>query len=409
MYSNNSRFSRPRSGSSRSSGGSASFGGTRYGGGRSNGRKGLKQNIHHSKFIKAAKPVEAEQYVPTNTFSDFNLHVLLKKNIDEKGYVTPSSIQDQAIPPALEGKDIVGIANTGTGKTAAFALPMLNIMLNDKSKRAIVIAPTRELAEQIEQECRSFAKASGLSGALLIGGAAMGPQLRDLRDQPNVVIGTPGRIKDHVERGSLNLSQFSIVVLDEVDRMLDMGFINDIRFILSETNDDRQCLFFSATLDPKIQQLIGSFLTNPVTISVRTSENSDNVHQDVVFYNHSSEKLDKLHDVLITAGVEKAIIFDETKRGVEKLGMELQSRGFKVDALHGDKSQGQRAKALRRFKSNEINFLVATDVAARGIDVVDITHVINYSTPNTYDDYTHRIGRAGRAGRVGYALTFVNK
>lgn len=383
------------------------MGGNRY---NSRPKRGnAKQNIHPSKFIKQAKPVEAAVYVPTYSFADFDVHPTIKQNINNKGYINPSPIQDQAIPQGLEGKDIIGVANTGTGKTAAFAIPLLNAIMHDKSKRALILAPTRELAEQIEQELRSFAKGSGLFGALLIGGAPMGPQLRDLRDQPNVVIGTPGRIKDHAERGSLRLNQFNIVVLDEVDRMLDMGFINDIRGILSEAQQERQSFFFSATLDAKIKILVDSFLSDPVTISVRTSETSDNVNQDVVYYQGYSEKIDKLHDVLISEGVEKTIIFDETKRGVEKLGQELQSRGFKVDALHGDKTQGQRAKAMRRFKNNEINVLVATDVAARGIDVADITHVINYSTPNTYDDYTHRIGRAGRAGRIGYALTFLNK
>jgi len=408
MYSNNSRFSRQRrTGGNRQQSGSYSVGGNRYNPRPKRGNQ--KQNIHPSKFIKQATASEATVYVPTHSFADFAIHELIKNNLTAKGYETPSAIQDQAIPAALEGKDIVGIANTGTGKTAAFAVPMLNAMLNDKTKRALVIAPTRELAEQIEQECRSFAKGSGLFGTLLIGGAPMGPQLRDLRERPNVVIGTPGRIKDHSERGTLELKDFSIVVLDEVDRMLDMGFINDIRFLLGETNPVRQSLFFSATLDPKIKQLIGSFLTDPITVSVRTSENSDSVHQDVIYYQHNAEKIDKLHDVLVADGVEKIIIFDETKRGVERLGQELQVRGFKVDALHGDKTQGQRAKAMRRFKNNEINVLVATDVAARGIDVKDITHVINYSTPNTYDDYTHRIGRAGRAGRIGYAYTFVSR
>lgn len=407
MYSNNSRFTRQRNKNSKSQPGSFSYGGRRY---NSRPKRGnAKQNIHPSKFIKRASIVEEKIYVPTNSFADFDIHPIIKRNITNKGYINPSAIQDQAIPHGLDGKDVIGIANTGTGKTAAFAIPLLNSILHDKSKRALILAPTRELAEQIEQELRSFGKNSGLFGALLIGGAPIGPQLRDLRDQPNVVIGTPGRVKDHAERGSLNLSQFNIVVLDEVDRMLDMGFINDIREILNETQDDKQSFFFSATLDSKIKVLVDSFLKDPVTVSVRTGETSDNVHQDVVYYTHGGDKIEKLHDVLVSENLSKAIIFDETKRGVEKLGKELSERGFKVDALHGDKTQGQRAKALRRFKSNEINVLVATDVAARGIDVIDITHVINYSTPNTYDDYTHRIGRAGRAGRVGYALTFVNK
>jgi superfamily II DNA/RNA helicase len=333
---------------------------------------------------------------------------MLKANLAAKGYTTPTPIQDQSIPHALTGKDIIGIANTGTGKTAAFILPVLNRLLSEPTSRALIIAPTRELAQQIESECREIAKGSGLFGTLLIGGTPMGPQLRDLRDVPNIVFGTPGRIKDHLERGSLRLSGFNLIVLDEVDRMLDMGFINDVRFILNSLADKRQSFFFSATLEGTVRDLIQTFANDPVTIMIKSGATSENVHQDIVRYQSSSDKMEKLHDILNKAEVEKIILFDETQRSVERLSQELAARGFKADAIHGGKSQGQRQRALKRFKQNEINILVATDVAARGIDVVDITHVINYSQPQSYDDYVHRIGRAGRAGRVGYALTFVN-
>ncbi len=391
----------------------------RYSSARTNGRSGhssrpparrggAKQYIDPRKFISAAKPlVEAPAYVATHKFEDFEIHPLLKQNIIAKGFVTPSPIQDQSIPLALQGRDIVGIANTGTGKTAAFAIPIIHQMLLDRTKKALMIAPTRELAEQIEQECKSFGKTSGLRGALLIGGSSMPAQIRDLRGRPNIVIGTPGRLKDHLERGNLDLGEFNIVVLDEVDRMVDMGFIIDIRFLLSKLATPRQSLFFSATVDPKIKALIDSFLNDPVTISVRTSETSENVEQSVVEYGHSGERLSKLHDLLIQGHVAKTLIFDETQRSVERLAKELQDRGFMADAIHGGKSQNHRTRALNRFKKNEVNILVATDVAARGIDVADITHVINYSTPNTYDDYIHRIGRAGRAGKTGHAITFV--
>lgn len=400
MYSHTTRFSSRRSSFNNKS--------SRGGFSKGRGRSG-KQTIHPSKFIKAAKPIEFNEYIPTNSFEDFALHPLLQKNIADKGYKTPSAIQDQSIEHGLSGKDVVGVANTGTGKTAAFALPLLTSIMHDKTKRALIIAPTRELAEQIEAECRIFAKGSGLTGALLIGGSPMMPQIRDLKHNPSVVIGTPGRIKDHVNRETLRLNNFNIIVLDEVDRMLDMGFIDDIRFLLDSINQTRQSFFFSATLDPKINNLINTFSKDPITVSVKTGETSDNVEQNIVYYSHNTQKLDKLHDILINDSVGKTLVFDETKRGVEKLGQELIERGFKVDALHGDKSQGQRTKALRKFKNNEVNILVATDVAARGIDVADITHVINYSQPNTYDDYIHRIGRAGRAGNTGFALTFVSK
>ncbi|HEX8182695.1 MAG TPA: DEAD/DEAH box helicase [Candidatus Saccharimonadales bacterium] len=389
----------------------ASFGGRSSGGsrGRSGGSKFSKQYINPSRFIQAAKPSDAVEYVSKHTFNDFNFDDLLKRNVIAKGYINPSPIQDQAIPLGLEGKDIVGIANTGTGKTAAFGLPMLHKLMNDKDSHALVIAPTRELAQQIEEECRSIARGSGLAAAILIGGSPMGPQLRDLRFNPNLVIGTPGRIKDHIERGTLDLSKFDIVVLDEVDRMLDMGFITDIRFILDVLATPRQSFFFSATMEPSIEQLIRTFLHDPVMISVKTGVTSDNVEQAVVEYGSSHEKIEKLHDILNKEEVAKVLVFDDTQRSVERLSEELVARGFKANAIHGGKSQGQRQRALKQFKDNHINVLVATDVAARGIDVADITHVINYSQPQTYDDYVHRIGRAGRAGRTGNALTFVER
>ncbi len=380
--------------------------GARSSGSRS---KGNKQYIDPAKFVRPAKPVvEEEAYEAKHRFEDFAVHPLIHRNIATKGFTSPSPIQDQAIPFALEGRDVVGIANTGTGKTAAFAIPILHQLMNSPHKKALILAPTRELAEQIQEECKTFGRTSGLRGALLIGGSSMTLQLRDLRGNPSIVIGTPGRIKDHVERGSLDLSSFSIAVLDEVDRMVDMGFIADIRFLLGKLNPVRQSLFFSATIDPKIEGLMNSFLTNPVTVSVKTGDTSDQVEQSVVRYGHNGEKISKLHDLLIQDQVAKILIFDETQRSVERLGKELHERGFSVDAIHGGKTQGHRQRALNRFRNNDINILVATDVAARGIDVADITHVINYSTPNTYDDYIHRIGRAGRAGRTGNAITFVN-
>ncbi|MEO8863099.1 MAG: DEAD/DEAH box helicase [Candidatus Saccharimonadales bacterium] len=378
------------------------------GGSRSYGSRGPKKEyINPQRFIKEADPLVEEEYTPVNQFSDFATLDLIKANLAAKGYKRPSPIQDQAIPIGLAGNDIVGIANTGTGKTAAFAVPMLDTLIQNKAARSLIMAPTRELAEQIQDECRSIAKGSGLNGALLIGGSAMGPQLRDLRDNPRIVIGTPGRIKDHLDRGTLKLSQFNIVVLDEVDRMLDMGFIHDMRTILARLNEKRQSFFFSATMDDKVRTLIQEFSENPTHIAVKTGDTSRNVHQDIVRYRGRDQKIDMLHDLLIQDVVCKTLVFDDTQRSVEKLCIELEHRGFKSDAIHGGKSQAQRQRALRRFKDNNIEVLVATDVAARGIDVSDITHVVNYSTPQSYSDYVHRIGRTGRAGNIGYALTFI--
>ncbi len=396
---NRSRYGSQRSNAGRSR--SSSFNN------RSQSRRPRKEDIHPSRFIKAAKAVETESYQPTHSFGDFDLNPQVAANIEKKGMTIPTPIQDQAIPAGLKGQDVIGIANTGTGKTLAFAVPVLESILKNRSSKAIVLAPTRELAQQIEDEFRSIARGSGILGALLIGGAAMGRQLSDLRQNPSVIIGTPGRIKDHLERGSLKLDHFNIAVLDEVDRMLDMGFVDDMRLILGKLSPTRQSFFFSATLDHKVTSLIQAFSHQPVTISVKTGITAENVEQDIVNYKSKEDKLEKLHDLLIGRETSKTLVFDDTQRSVERLSNTLRERGFQADAIHGGKSQGQRQRALSKFKNNEIDVLVATDVAARGLDVDDITHVINYSTPNSYDDYVHRIGRAGRAGKAGKALTFI--
>jgi superfamily II DNA/RNA helicase len=380
-----------------------------HGGGGQKRRGPAKDYIHPSRFVKAAAPVEEVAYTPVNTFNDFIVEELIKENIAAKGFVNPSPIQDKAIPVGLEGQDIIGIANTGTGKTIAFAIPIVHKLMQNPEAKALIVAPTRELAQQIEVELKAVGKKSGLFGALLIGGAPMGPQLRDLRANPQIVIGTPGRIMDHMQRESLDLNAFNLVVLDEVDRMLDMGFVNDVRTILGELHQDRQSFFFSATMDRKVSDLIQTFSNDPLTISVKTGNTADSVHQDIICYESHSDKIEQLHDVLNREEVAKVIVFDDTQRAVERLSEDLIARGFKADAIHGGKSQGQRTRALNRFKKSEVTILVATDVAARGIDVADVTHVINYSTPQSYEDYVHRIGRAGRAGRVGYALTFVTE
>jgi len=374
-----------------------------------NSNRSRKKYIDPSLYVVAASAENSKPYISTNNFDDFNLHGLIKKNLLSKGYATPSPIQDQTIAAALEGRDIIGIASTGTGKTGSFVLPILQKLITGRGHRALIVAPTRELAEQIDQECRDLARDTGIKRALLIGGVNMSGQLRALRERPQLVIGTPGRIKDHMRRGSLKLNFFNTVVLDEVDRMLDMGFIKDVTEILNTTNDNRQSMFYSATLDSKVDGLIKNFSKEPLTVSISSRPTSEYVHQDVIVYSSNDVKVDKLIDLLNKKEVSKVLVFDETQRNVEKLGKLLDSRGFSTEAIHGGRSQGQRKRALARFKSNEVNILVATDVAARGIDVVDITHVVNYSTPNDYQDYIHRIGRAGRAGRIGYALTFIEK
>lgn len=378
----------------------------RYG---SHPRRNTKVQIDPARFIKAANPGESADYTAHHDFADFAMHPLLKSNVTSKGYKTPSEIQDKTISLGLAGRNVVGVANTGTGKTAAFALPILNRLMRSPVGQALIIAPTRELAIQIEEQCRILSKNSGLSFALLIGGMPMGRQKTSLKLGARLIIGTPGRIKDHLQQATLSLSSCEMVVLDEVDRMLDMGFIGDVRHILQLLPQQHQAFFFSATLSPEIKTLIDTFCTNPEMINVKAGETSSNVHQDVVRYAGKTEKIDSLHNVLIREGTKKTLIFGKTKYGVERLSRELQERGFKAEALHGGKSQGQRKRALDAFRQDRVSILVATDVAARGIDVKDITHVINFDTPQTYEDYVHRIGRAGRAGRPGHALTFVER
>lgn len=370
-------------------------------------KRAFGQYIDPSRFVKIASSNEAAPYIPSNTFADFGLHPILHTNLTAKGYETPSPIQDQTIDAGLAGKDVIGIANTGTGKTAAFGLALLHKLLTQPHSSALIVAPTRELALQIDSEIQSLAKGSNIHTAIIIGGTKMTPQLKMIARRPRIVIGTPGRLKDHITRGSLKLRAVDTVVLDEVDRMLDMGFVADVREILSQLAPTRQSLFFSATMEDRVSQLIQSFTTDPHMVSLQQGRASDSVHQDVINYGSKEQKLDLLHDLLLKTDVNKTIIFDETKYGVDRLGKELVSRGFKADTIHGGKSQSQRQRALKRFKQNECTILVATDVAARGIDVADISHVVNFSIPKVYDDYIHRIGRAGRAGKTGQAYTFV--
>jgi superfamily II DNA/RNA helicase len=364
------------------------------------------QDIHYSKFINKGTDEVIQPYQPKHSFGDFPIDPRIKVNIAKKGYVTPSAIQDQAIPFVLEGKDVVGIANTGTGKTGAFLIPLLDKVAKARNERVLIIVPTRELATQIEEEYKGFSMGSGLGSVSLVGGTNIGPQLRALRDNPYFVIGTPGRLKDLLERGALNLSRFQTVVLDEADRMLDMGFINDMKLIMSKMPKKRHTLFFSATLNPEINALIGDFLHEPVKVSVRTGDTSKNIDQDIVRM-EGKNKVDVLHGLLSQPEYDKVLVFGRTKHGVEKLSRALTQRGIPSVSIHGNKSQKQREHALREFKQNKVRVMTATDVAARGLDIPKVTHVINFDVPGTYEDYVHRIGRTGRAGERGKALTFI--
>lgn len=366
------------------------------------------QRIDVSKFInRAVITEEVERFVPEHHFADFALTEELKRRVLARGYSTPTPIQDRAIPHVLRGQDVVGLANTGTGKTAAFLIPLIDKVLKNPREEVIILAPTRELALQIEQELKALTQGLKVFSVCCVGGAPIGRQISALRYQTHFVIGTPGRLKDLIERRALKLTNTKTIVLDEADRMLDMGFIADMRYLMSLMPVERHTLFFTATMSPEIESLINKFLKEPVRISVKTGDAAKSVDQDIVRIKAGAAKIDVLHELLAKGEFSKVLIFGKTKHGVEKLSISLSRRGLKVDCIHGDKTHGNRQKALRLFKEDQLQALVATDVAARGLDIPDVTHVINYDLPATYADYVHRIGRTGRAGKGGKALTFI--
>lgn len=361
-----------------------------------------------SLYPKNTNGLKNEAYVVYNSFDNFQISDSLKKNIYYKKYSAPTPIQDQVIPAILENKDIIGIANTGTGKTAAFLIPLIEKIIRNNREKVLILTPTRELAMQISDELNGFTYGMNINWALCIGGANINYQSKNLRRHPHFVIGTPGRLKDFVQRGELALSEFSCVVLDEADRMVDIGFINDIKYFIAKLSEKRQSLFFSATIPPKVNEILKTFVKDPITVSVKVHDTLDNIRQDIVNISGNTKKADKLCDLLVQEGFDKVLIFGRTKWGVQKLSNELISRGFNAAAIHGNKTQNQRQKVLEDFKSNKIKILLATDVASRGIDIQDISHVINYDLPGSYEDYIHRIGRTGRADKSGVALTFVD-
>ena len=386
-----------------------SFGGNRSGG-RGGNRGPAKKFIHPSKFInQAVAKADEVEYVATNKFTDFPFSASLHHNIAKKGYEIPSPIQDQAIPHIIDGKDVIGLANTGTGKTAAFLLPIIERQTGISLRPSVlIIAPTRELAQQIDEQFREFATGLNLYSALVVGGMSVDRQVRELKRRPHFIIGTPGRLKDLINRRYIKLDSMTTLVLDEADRMLDMGFLPDIRAIVGGMPSDRQTLFFSATITPDIQALVHAFLKDPVTISVRTSETSEHVEQTVIEARDKAEKIEILTEMLKGSEYDKVLVFGETKFGVQRLSDHLDNSGIPSVAIHGNKNQSQRQRALKQFKDSRVRVMVATEVAARGLDIPNVSHVINFDTPQNYEDYIHRIGRTGRAGASGKAYTFID-
>jgi superfamily II DNA/RNA helicase len=366
--------------------------------------------------MSGRKPQHIERANLTK-FSDLNLDAKVLKAVAETGYNTPTPIQAGAIVPALEGRDVLGIAQTGTGKTAAFTLPMITLLGRGRARarmpRSLVLAPTRELAAQVAENFDAYAKYTKLSKALLIGGTSFKDQDKLIDKGVDVLIATPGRLLDHLERGKLILTDVKVMVVDEADRMLDMGFIPDIEEIFKRTPFTRQTLFFSATMAPEIERITNTFLSNPAKIEVaRAATTNDNIKQGVLMFRGSSkpkepsEKRAVLQALIDAEGdtCTNAIIFCNRKSDVDIVAKSLNKNGYNAAPIHGDLDQSHRTRTLEAFRENELRFLVASDVAARGLDIPAVTHVFNFDVPSHAEDYVHRIGRTGRAGRKGTAI-----
>lgn len=350
------------------------------------------------------------------TFQDLKLIEPIKRALQEEGYTTPTPIQAKAIPVVLENKDLLGCAQTGTGKTAAFAIPMLQLLHEnpvgkfEKSRiRALILTPTRELAIQIGESFAAYGRHTRVRHTVIFGGVGQKPQTDALQKGVDVLIATPGRLLDLINQGFVKLNQLEFFVLDEADRMLDMGFVHDVKKVIKLLPSKRQSLFFSATMPPAIVTLAGTILRNPAKVEVTpVSSTADTIRQSVFFVDKSDKNSLLLH-ILKDESIATALVFTRTKHGADKVVKVLRKAGVTSEAIHGNKSQTARQNALKNFKSQTTRVLVATDIAARGIDVDDLTHVINYEIPNIPETYVHRIGRTGRAGAKGIALSFCDK
>ncbi len=347
------------------------------------------------------------------TFSSLGLSDELLRAVTEEGYDTPSPVQREAIPAVLEGRDVMAAAQTGTGKTAGFVLPLLQRLSRGEkatanSARALVLTPTRELAAQVAESVTTYGKYLSLRSTVVFGGVKINPQMQKLRGGVDVLVATPGRLLDLHNQNAVKFSRLEIVVLDEADRMLDMGFIRDIRKILALLPKRRQNLMFSATFSDEIRRLSGGILHNPVQIEVSPRNAAANSVKQTVFEVDKSRKPALLSFLIGSNNWNQVLVFNRTKHGANRLTKKLERDGIKAAAIHGNKSQGARTKALAQFKSGEIRVLVATDIAARGIDIDQLPHVINFELPNVAEDYIHRIGRTGRAGAEGDAISLVS-
>ena len=347
-----------------------------------------------------------EVYEPQHQFDTFGFSAPILQSLNTLGMTAPTPIQDRAIPHVLKGRDVLGLAETGTGKTAAFLLPLVEATLANHKQQALILTPTRELAIQIEDELKKISRTLTISSVTCVGGVSARPQIKALHRTPHFIIGTPGRVLDLIRGKHIHTKNITAVVLDEADRMLDMGFIADIRTIVSQTPRERQTLLFSATLDAKTRQLVDEFLIDPVEVSVRKKEVVGSIEQSIVHYD-ADTKFETLLHLLENPELKRVVIFGAMKHSVKKLAEDLSKHNILADSIHGNKTHTQRQRALAKFKSGNARVLVATDVAARGIHVDNVTHVINYDLPGTREDYVHRIGRTGRAEKRGKALTLI--
>ena len=374
-------------------------------------RSGFKKStLDPSLFINKGVLPESKEYISKRIYDQMPIDNRLKSTLKIKGFEKPTEIQDKTLESILDNRDLLGIAQTGTGKTGAFLIPIINQLLNEKRNPfALIVVPTRELALQVQDEFKSMTKGMGLYSYCFIGGTNINKDLQLLRRSSHIVIGTPGRILDLVNRKALDLRNFNTLILDEFDRMLDMGFVHDVKKIIYGMQRRKHTLLFSATVNKSQQSMIDNILNNYVTVKLSSGESTgDNIDQDIIRIGLDDDKFKILKEMLQKKEFEKVLLFEETKHKVNKLCTKLNKSGIKSDQIQGNKSQNARQKALNAFKKGEIKVLVATDVAARGIDVNDITHVINYQRPLTFDTYIHRIGRTGRAGKIGKAFTFID-
>ena len=350
------------------------------------------------------------------TFNDLKLYNNIQQALEEEGYTNPTPIQEQAIPEILLGQDLVACAQTGTGKTGAFAIPILNLIhrivgsaKKAKHIRTLVVTPTRELAIQIDESFKTYGKYTNVKSLVIFGGVNQVPQVNELKMGVDVLIATPGRLLDLHKQGFIDLNHMHHLVLDEADQMLDMGFINDVKKIIKLTPENRQTLLFSATMPLAIRELADTFLTRPKYISVTPiSSTAENVTQKVYFVNKDEKRL-LLKQLIIQESLSNALVFTRTKHGADNIVKVLKKAHIKAEAIHGDKSQNARQRVLEQFKNKEIDILVATDIAARGIDIEQLPFVINFDIPNISETYVHRIGRTGRAGNSGLAISFCGK